>query len=309
MTLLSAASWTPTSRTGAVLVAATCALFAGRPAYAQDSLQQVQTLYASAAYEDALSVLSRLQAVNRRSEYEQYRVFCLVALGRTEEAERAIASVVTADPSFQPEAGETSPRIREMFRRVRRTLVPEIAQRLYLQGKEALQAKETDVAVSKFESLLTLIDGASKDDPRLAEEEPMLPELRLLAAGFLDLTRAIPAAPPIPLVEPLPEPPASPVPVARPSEPLEISSPVPVKQDLPAWVPPDSSSRREFKGAIRVFISESGRVTGAELSPRIHPVYDRQLLMAAKSWEYQPALKNGAPIASEKVIEVVLKPR
>ena len=52
-----------------------------------------------------------------------------------------------------------------------------------------------------------------------------------------------------------------------------------------------------------------GRVTGAEISPSIHPVYDRLLLLAALTWQYQPALKDGPPIASEKVIEVVLKPR
>ena len=85
--------------------------------------------------------------------------------------------------------------------------------------------------------------------------------------------------------------------------------PVPVKQDLPVWVPPDQASRREFRGAIRVFISDAGRVTGAELASPIHPAYDRQLLLAAKAWAYQPALRNGVPIASEKVIEVVLKPR
>jgi hypothetical protein len=123
----------------------------------------------------------------------------------------------------------------------------------------------------------------------------MLGELRLLASGFLDLSKAMPAAPASP---PAPSPP-----------PLEITSPVPVKQDLPAWVPPDPSSHREFRGAIRVFISDAGRVTGAELSQGIHPVYDRLLLQAARAWEYQPALKNGAPIPSEKVIEVVLKPR
>jgi hypothetical protein len=33
------------------------------------------------------------------------------------------------------------------------------------------------------------------------------------------------------------------------------------------------------------------------------------LLQAALNWQYQPALRNGAPIASEKVIEIVLKPR
>jgi hypothetical protein len=286
------------------------------PAQAQDAMQQVKTLYASAAYEDALSALARLQAMpamTRKPEHEQYRVFCLVALGRTVEAEKAIAAVVTEDPSFQPDAAEMSPRIQQMFRRVRRTLVPEIAQRMYLQGRGALDRKDKEAAVSTFAALVALIDSTAKEDPRIETEEPMLAELRLLASGFLDLTRAIAETKadvaPDATLEARPERTrAAALPAPR-AEPMEITSPVPVKQDLPVWMPPDQLSRREFKGAIRVFISDAGRVTGAEVSSTIHPAYDRQLLMAAKTWEYQPALKDGVPIASEKLIEVVLKPR
>ena len=40
----------------------------------------------------------------RSSKFEQYRVFCLVALGRTAEAEKVIASVVVENPTFVPDA-------------------------------------------------------------------------------------------------------------------------------------------------------------------------------------------------------------
>jgi tetratricopeptide (TPR) repeat protein len=274
-----------------MVACAAIVVISGSLAHGQETIQQVKALYASAAYEDALTMVTRLQAANRRPEVEQYRVFCLVALGRTAEAEKAIETVLSKDPSFVPDAEETSPRIQAMFVRIRRTLIPEIAQRRYVEAKAAFDRKEMEAARSQFESLLQLIDGNAAAD----DEEPMLGELRLLASGFLDLSKAMPAAPA--------SPPASSPP------PLAITSPVPVKQDLPAWVPPDPSSHREFRGAIRVFISDAGRVTGAELSQGIHPVYDRLLLQAARAWEYQPALKNGAPIPSEKVIEVVLKPR
>jgi hypothetical protein len=275
-------------------------MWSASPAWAQDSLQNVKTLYASAAYEDALTVLGRLLAAQRRPEYEQYRVFCLVALGRTAEAERAIASVVAEYPAFVPDAQETSPRIREMFSRVRRALVPEIAQRMYLQARTALDRKDK-TAEAQFEALVALIDSTSKGKADGEGEEPMLSELRLLASGFLDLSRAATVRA---------ERQVDPVPTLSPSAAApEITSPVPLKQALPVWVPPDQASQREFRGAIRVFISDAGRVTGAELAPPIHPVYDRLLLQAAKTWEYQPALRNGAPTASEKLIEVVLRPR
>ena len=94
-----------------------------------------------------------------------------------------------------------------------------------------------------------------------------------------------------------------------PAPPPGITAPTPVKQDLPVWVPPDQGSRREFRGAIRVSIAPDGRVTGAKMEPAVHPAYDRLLMQAALNWQYQPALRDGSPIASEKVVEVVLKPR
>jgi hypothetical protein len=286
-----------------------------RDLYAQDALQQVKALYASAAYEDALTMVSRIQLSGVKPEVEQYRVFCLVALGRTAEAEKAIAGVVKEDPAFLPDATETSPRIHEMFTRVRRTLVPEIAQQMYLEGRGALDRRDREAAMAKFSALVSLIDATFKDSPEMEREEPMLGELKLLASGFLDLSRAAAA-------EAKPKPETTPTPTGTTGlvgesggaaavvrAPVQVTPAVPIRQELPAWLPPDVSNRREFRGAIRVFISEAGRVTGVELAPAIHPLYDRQLQLAAKTWEYQPAMKNGVPIASEKVIEVVLKPR
>jgi TonB family protein len=274
-----------------------------------DALQQVKSLYASAAYEDALSVIARAQVSGRRPEFEQYRVFCLVALGRTAEAERAIASVVQADPSFVPDTRDMSPRIRDMFAKTRRALVPEIAHRLYVEARESLDRHDKAAATAKFEAVVRLIDSANDDKTQQDgdAEEPLLSELRLLASGFLDLSRATEArAETKPTARRQPEPAPAPAPSVAS---VDITAPTPIKQELPAWTPTDPMMRREFRGALRVFISDAGRVTDAELAPSIHPAYDRLLLAAAKTWQYEPALRNGSPVASEKLIEVVLKPR
>src|SRR5262249_39343692 len=77
------------------------------PVIAQrDPLASARDLYASARYDEALAVLNGMRpsvdaAVDRKS-IEQYRSLCLLALGRGTEAEAAIAAVVTADPTFQP---------------------------------------------------------------------------------------------------------------------------------------------------------------------------------------------------------------
>ncbi len=201
-------------------VAAACATLVGiSSAHGQESLQQVKALYASAAYEDALSMVGRLQSTARKPEFEQYRVYCLVALGRTAEAEKAIASVVVENPTFLPDAEETSPRIQEMFLRIRRGLVPEIAQRMYMDARAAWNRKDTSAASEQFTALVQLIDTtlASGADANSASDnaEPMLSELRLLATGFLDLGRAL-SAPPARAVDPVPSLPREPVASAAP---------------------------------------------------------------------------------------------
>jgi hypothetical protein len=89
-----------------------------------------------------------------------------------------------------------------------------------------------------------------------------------------------------------------------------VTPPIAVRENLPAWVPTDTASRfSEFRGAVRVRIDADGKVVPAEMAAPVHPSYDRLLLIAAKDWVYQPAKTNGTPVPSEKVVQVVLKPR
>ena len=151
----------------------------------ESSLQAAKDLYASAAYEDALSVLARLQRADAPPEVQQYRAFCLIALGRLREAEQAIESVVAANPQYAPTAMDVSPRIQEAFARTRKQLLPEIARQLYGDAKRALDKKDRDAAIAGFGAVVALIDGA---DPEVRES---MDELRFLSAGFLDLSRAL----------------------------------------------------------------------------------------------------------------------
>ena len=155
-------------------------------ARAQESLQAAKDLYASAAYEDSLGMLSRLQLPDAPAEVQQYRAFCLIALGRLPEAEKAIESVVKANPEFVPAALEVSPRIQEIFTRTRNQLLPDLVRDMYLVAKQSLERKDRAESVSGFKAVVELIDGAGPD----AREA--LDEMRFLAAGFLDLSRALP---------------------------------------------------------------------------------------------------------------------
>ena len=71
----------------------------------QDTLARAKDLYGLAAYDEALAVLNRLRetappAVS--SEVAGYQVLCLLALGRTDDAQKAIEALVTADPLYRP---------------------------------------------------------------------------------------------------------------------------------------------------------------------------------------------------------------
>ena len=125
------------------LIAATSAVAAVPAAAApsDDTLAAARDLYASAAYEDALAVLNRLRAPDGRPDegraIDQYRAFCLLALGRNAEAERAIEAVVAAEPMYHPSDADVSPRVRSAFSDVRRRMLPNIIQQKYAVAKAA----------------------------------------------------------------------------------------------------------------------------------------------------------------------------
>ena len=154
----------------------------------QGPLNAAKDLYASARYDEALSVLNGLrigESVDRKS-VEQYRSLCLLALGRASEAETAIAAVVTADPTYRPGESE-APRVRATFTDVRKRLLPEIATARYQAAKAAYDRKEWAASEQQFRTVLDLID-----DP---DTGGRLGDLRVLAVGFLELS-ARAAAPP-----------------------------------------------------------------------------------------------------------------
>ena len=59
---------------------------------------------------------------------------------------------------------------------------------------------------------------------------------------------------------------------------------------------------------MRVVIGVDGRVKSATMERRLHPMYDAQVLSAAKNWTYKPATLNGEPVESDRLIQIQLKP-
>jgi hypothetical protein len=288
------------------------------PVSAQDSLNAARDLYAGAAYEDALDVLNRLRARDRSESdsrtIEQYRAFCLLALGRGEEADRAIEAVVTAEPSYSPSTTEVSPRIRSAFTDVRRRMLPLIVQQKYAQAKAAFDRREYDSASNQFKKVLDIFH-----DPDLgsAANRPPLSDLLTLSVGFheLSVSSATPPSAPAPLAPPAPAPAPAAVVVPPPAPVLgqiygssdgTVVPPIAIRQALPPHTRPRTETAR---GLLEVVIDERGVVESAVMRLPVDPSYDRTAVNAAKSWRYTPATLSGVPVKFRKVIQISLEPQ
>lgn len=280
-------------------------------ASAQDSMTTARDLYAAAAYEDALAVLNRLRSQDRSGDenrtIEQYRAFCLLALGRTQEAEQAIEGIVAVEPLYFPSPADVSPRIRAVFTDVRRRMLPSIVQQRYAQAKAAYDRKEFKAAEAGFKGVLDVLA-----DPDLAgaRNQPPLSDLRTLSVGFHDLSAAAAAPPPPP--PPLPPPPPEPAAVPTPATAkiytaadTAVVPPVAIKQVLPAYPRDHFPTNR---GVIEVVINEHGDVEAATMRVSVKPTYDGVAVAAAKDWHYTPATVNGVPVKYRKLVQINLDP-
>ena len=268
---------------------------AGSARAADEPLADAKALYAAASFEDALAALGRLDALGGAAPAAlEYKALCLLALGRTAEAQTVTASLISATPTYMPADKDLSPRYVTLFTETRRQLLPTIAKRLFAAARDHFHAKNQAQALGEFEVVLTLAaDPVWKDLPEAGD-------LRTLAAGFVDLAgSARPAA------APTDAPKATTL--AAVKAPV-VTPPVPIRQALPRWVPPDfASGRREYNGAVKIVIGADGRVSNATIQAATHPLYDTQVLQVARTWLYTPATRDGQPVEVEKVLTVHLK--
>lgn len=277
--------------------------------YAQDSIAGARDLYTAAGYEEALAMLNRLDlgnisASDRMAVY-QYRAFCLLALGRMSEGERAIEALLTVDLLYRPADAFMSPRLRSAFATVRQRILPSIVQQEYIRAKSAYDRGDFASAIAQFDRVLKALGDA---DLGAAAANPPLADLRTLATGFRDLSVKAAAPPPQPAPPP---PPVSVVAAVPPSRMIYagdepgLTAPVTLRQTLPPFQG-DMTGPRE--GVIELIINEAGEVESAAIRSSITPRYDTTVLAATKTWKYQPAMLNGRPVRFRKLINIAIKP-
>ena len=268
------------------------------------SLVAARELYASAEYNDALTMLDSLsvrdQSQDDRRAIELYRTLCLLAVGRRADADRAIETLVTHDPLYRPAADDIPPRMRSAFSETRKRLLPAILQQKYLDAKSAYDREDFVNAVEGFKVVL---DGLSDPDVAPAAAAAPLSDLKTLAVGFHQLSVKALLPPPLP---------AAPAPVAAPQPPRVygigepgVVAPITIVQRVPPF---RGKVLKEGMAVLEVIIDETGGVESARMRVAFNNAYDKLVLDAAKTWQYQPATVNGTPVRFRKLVQVSLVP-
>lgn len=195
----------------------------GLAAVPQERLAAARAAYIATEYEEALTILSASDDAVTADQADVYRALCLLALGRLEDLDRVLRSLVARNPSFRMSPADVTPRMIALFEDVRVKSLEGMARKSYGDARASFDAGRYDAAVSDFNRALALLDATS---PRSGESGTPADDLRQLALGFRDLaerevakasaanvSRGTAAAPAPPLVEP-----AAIVPVAPPQD-------------------------------------------------------------------------------------------
>ena len=312
---------------GVVLVAAKAGLTA------QDTISVARDLYASAAYEEALSTLSRMDGGSTAPEIarqvDEYRAFCLYALGRTREAESIAESMIRKQPLAGLDA-DASPRLETMFAGVRKRLLPSLIRERFRTARSALDQKNFGAAEPPLSEARLMIVEAEK----LGVNDEGLADLGVLVGGFLQLIRsaaeqrtspppAMPAASmaagPAAAPRPFAPAPSAAAPAASAASPAAgggrvyavddegVSPPVVLEQRMPAMTLEMKQITKAMKttGMIDIVIDESGDVVDATIRQSLNSSFDTLMARSARRWKYRPAMKDGVPVRYVKTLVLV----
>ena len=309
---------------GALLIAAGAALTG------QDLLSAAKDQYASAAYEDALSTLNRLDgsvAPDVARQADEYRAFCLYALGRTGEAESVAESLIRKEPLVRLEAADASPRLESMFSDVRKRLLPSLIRDRYRVARAAVDEKSFAAAEPNLADARRMIAEAEK----LGVKDDGLSDLSVLVDGFLQLIKssadqkkaeqpavAAAAAPAATAPAPMRSPAAvsaradasgaaAVLPRVYSAVDEGVSPPVVLEQRMPPMSNEMQLITRAAKsrGMIDIVIDETGRVIDTSVRQSMNAAFDGMIVRESRRWKYRPAMVNGAPVRYVKTLILV----
>ena len=271
-------------------------------AAAQDALARAKDLYTSADYDEALEALTDYHPTpDHAIEADEYRAFCLLALGKSADASKIIEQIVAIDPSFLPAENQASPRVQAAFRDVRQRVLPSIVRDAYTEAKSSYDRKDFEKAATQFQRVLALL----KDPAAVGVSD--LADLRTLSSGFLDLIKTAAAPAPAPAVQVPTAPPPPPAPRVYSGEDADVTPPVAVSQAVPPWRPSKQEAQM-YEIAVILLIDETGSVASLRLEGNLPASYEARFREAVGHWKYRPARKNGVPVKFQRAMSIRLTP-
>jgi TonB-like protein len=302
---------------------------------AQDTLSAAKEQYASAAYEDALTTLGHIDgggAPDLARQVDEYRAFCLFALGRTQEAESVAEALIRRQPLAGLDTADTSPRLERMFTDVRRRLLPSLIREQFRTARAEIDRKNFGIAEPPLTDARQMIAEAE----RLGVKDDGLSDLSVLVDGFLQLIRssadqrpapkaeavatvaantpvATPAAAPPAAAAQLRAQPARSTSVPAAAAPIYtladegVSPPVTIDQRVPTMDVQLQTIARSTKktGMFDIVIDESGHVVDTVVRRSLNASFDSLVVRTATRWRYEPARKDGVPVKFVKTIVLV----
>jgi TonB family protein len=260
-----------------------------------DDLAAARSMYAAAAYEEALARLAGIAPDDPQAdEADVYRALCAVALGRTAEAEGALERILRRSPSYVLHTRSVSPRLVDLWTGVRARTLRTHAVNLYTLARRRFDAGQYDRAIADLRQVITITTGLP---------DPDLIELRTLAEGFLKLAAAMPQ----PEAPPGEEEPDS-TRVFTPRD-RNVVGPVEINREIPPWHAPAGTPRGLYQGLVEIVVDERGRVETATLTRSVAASFDPALLEATTRWRFQPALLGGRPVKYRRAFEIIVYAR
>ena len=295
-------------------------------AQSPDPIDDAKELYATAAYEEALAALKMAKDRGGPSARlaDEYSAYCFLALGRREEAEAAAEAAIRANPVAPLDSRDVSPRVDEMFKQVRRRVLPELARAEYKNARDMMARDETERSVEQLVHVRQILDAAGS----LGSWDDTLNDISTLVDGFLELNRAkvaeiraaqaraaqAAAPPPAPTATPArgaaaaasAATAAAPAPVRTifSGSDTDVVPPAAIRQQIPEITLDSPTRDTRRSGVIGVTIDEKGAVQSAVMREPISATVDAQLVKAAMSWQYKPATRNGTPVRYFKLIGI-----
>lgn len=157
---------------------------------AADLSPRVWELYSTARYDEALALLDTADEsgvhARERQTLREYRLLCLVALGRTDDAARVARLLIEADPFYALTGESRPPRVVALLDDVRRSHLPPLGQQRYIDATTAYNDGRYTDAERLLQSVLQVVQHARGGD---AQQEAWLDILESKTQGFLASVR------------------------------------------------------------------------------------------------------------------------